>query len=405
MREIKRISSKKITYGNQKINIMQLSKHINTIISFVFLVAVLGLAFFSDQIDVTSNSSIKRNQASEKLYVALEEGGAIAVVDTKSNFKLGTIDLAEKRGDKKVSYSAHNVQVAPNGRSVWVTANFTSFAGHEESTNLEDEETEKEFSDQVIVINPQKDKIVQRIDIGVDQHLAHIVVSRDGNDVFVTAQEKGVVYKINGKTYEIEKTFPLAKDSQPHGLRLSVDDTQAFIALIGAKGVGVLDTKSNRLRTIPLSGSAIQTAVIPNSSYIAASVYDTKEVAFINTETNEVSYVKLPFGAEGAIQSYATPDGRYLYVADQGFYFEKPTSDYVYKIDVQTKQVISTIKAGVAPHGVVVSPNGKRAYITNLLSDDISVIDTTLDREITKIKVGKMPNGISLWSHQSGGTP
>ncbi len=385
---------------------MQLSKHIYTITSFIFVVVILGLAFFSDQIAATNNSDVKQNQAAEKLYVALEEGGAIAVVDTKDNSLLGTIDLTEKRGDREVSYSAHNVQVAPDGKSVWVTANFMGLAGHEaENTTTKDEETEKEFSDQVIVINHQKDQIVQRIDIGIDQHLAHIVVTRDGKTAFATAQEPGLVYKINGETYEIEKTRALSKDAQPHGLRLSADDTQAYIALIGGKGVGVLDTNSNTVRTIPLSGSAVQTAAIPNTPYIAASVYDTKEIAFYNTQNQEVSYIQLPAEAEGPIQSYATPDGRYLYVADQGFYFEKPTSDYVYKIDVQAKQVVSTIKAGVAPHGIVVSPDGKRAYITNLLSDDVSVIDIATDQEITKIKVGKMPNGISLWSHQSGGTP
>lgn len=385
---------------------MQLSKHIYTIASFVFVILVLGLAFFSDKIAATNNSTFKQNQAAEKLYVALEDDGAIAVIDTKDNSLLGKIDLTEKNGEMEVGYSAHNVQVAPDGKSVWVTANFMGLGGHEEENDTtENEETEEAFSDQVIIIDPQKDYIVKRIDIGADQHLAHIVVTKDGKTAFATAQEPGLVYKINGVTYEVEKTIPLAKDAQPHGLRLSADDTKAFVALIGGKGIGVVDTRTNEVKTVPLSGSAVQTAVIPNTNYIAASVYDTKQIAFYDTVTGEVSYVDLPAESEGAIQSYATPDGRYLYIADQGYYFGKPTSDYVYVIDVQGKQVVGKIQAGVAPHGVVVSPDGKRAYITNLLSDDISVIDTATDKELTKIKVGKMPNGISLWSHQSGGTP
>lgn len=384
---------------------MQLSKHIHALASFIFVVIVLGLAIYSDQIAATSNSNIKHNQAAEKLYVALEDGGAIAVVDTKDNSLLGTINLKEKRGGREISYSAHNVQVAPDGKSVWVTANFMGLAGHEGENTSEDNETKKEFSDQVIVIDPQKDRIVKRIDIGVDQHLAHIVVTRDGKNALATAQEPGLVYKINGETYDIEKTIDLAKDTQPHGLRLSADDSIAYVALIGGNGIGVIDTKTNDVKTVSLSGSTVQTAIIPNSSLIAASVYDTKQMAFYDTKTEEVSYVDLPSESEGAIQSYATPDGRYLYVADQGFYFEKPTSDYVYKINVQARRVVATIKSGVAPHGIVVSPDGKRAYITNLLSHDVSVIDTATDKEIAKIKIGRMPNGISLWSNQSGGTP
>lgn len=381
---------------------MKLFKSPYTILSIIFIIIVFSLGFLSDKISTQNSSTVKNNQVAEKLYIALEGEGAIAVTNTKDNSLLGKIDLTYKKGDKMVTFAAHNVQVAPDGKNVWVTANFMDFGGHEEEETNSEETT---IPDQVIVIDPLKDEIIERIDIAPDQHLAHIVVTRDGKTAFATAQEPGLVYRINGETYKIDKTLPLAKDSQPHGLRLSSDDTKAYIALIGGKGIGVIDIKTNAIKIIPLAGSAVQTAVIPNSSYIAASIYDTKQMAFYDSLTEEVFYIDLPFESEGAIQSYATPDGKYLYVADQGYYFGKPTSDYVYKIDVQNKEVVQRIQAGVAPHGVVVSPDGKRAYITNLLSDDISVIDTLTDKEITKVKVGKMPNGISLWSHQSGGTP
>ena len=78
---------------------MQLSKHIYIITSFVFVIIVLGLAFFSDRIVATSNSTIKQNQAAEKLYVALEDEGAIAVINTKDNSLLGKIDLTAKNGE------------------------------------------------------------------------------------------------------------------------------------------------------------------------------------------------------------------------------------------------------------------------------------------------------------------
>lgn len=381
---------------------MKLFKSPYTILSIIFITIVFAFGFLSDRISAQNSSTVKNNQSAEKLYIALEEEGAIAVIDTKDNSLLGKIDLTYKKRDEIITFAAHNVQVAPDGNSVWVTANFMGLGGHEEE---EKETEEKTVPDQVIVIDPKKDAIIKRIDIALDQHLAHIVVTRDGKTAFATAQEPGLVYRISGETYKVDKTIPLAKDSQPHGLRLSSDDKNAYVALIGGKGIGVIDITENTVKTVPLSGSAVQTAIIPNSSLIAASVYDAKQIALYDTITEGVSYIDLPSESEGTIQSYATPDGRYLYVADQGYYFSKPTSDYVYKIDVQNKQIVQRIQAGVAPHGVVVSPDGKRAYITNLLSDDISVIDTATDKELTKIKVGKIPNGISLWSHQSGGTP
>lgn len=384
---------------------MQISKHVHTLIALLFIIVVFGLSIISDKISTSNTSDIKPNHAAEKLYVALEEDGRVAVIDTSDNSLLGSIDLTEKKGDKTVRYSAHNVQVAPDGQTVWVTANFTGLKDHEEQPTIEEENKSEVFPDQVVIIDPQKDTITKRISIGPDQHLAHVVVTRDGNKVYVTAQETGVVYQINSTTFTIDTQYAFEKDSQPHGLRLSADDTVAYVALIGAKGMGIIDISTGKVSKLPLTGSAVQTAIIPNSQYIAASVYDTKQVAFYHPIAKELFYVSLPPEAEGPVQLYPTPDGKYLYVADQGYYFGKPTSDYVYKIDIEQQQVIGKIQAGAAPHGAVVSTDGKRAYITNLLSGDVSLIDTSTDKEVTRITVGKMPNGVSLWSHQFGGTP
>ena len=108
----------------------------------------------------------------------------------------------------------------------------------------------------------------------------------------------------------------------------------------------------------------------------------------------------LPQGAKGPIQMYSTPDSQFIYLADQGYYFEQPASDLVYKIDLLAGIVVKEIKAGSAPHGVVVSPDGAFVYVTNLLSNDVSVIDTATDTEVGRIPVGKEPNGVSFWVAQ-----
>ena len=73
----------------------------------------------------------------------------------------------------------------------------------------------------------------------------------------------------------------------------------------------------------------------------------------------------------------------------------------MYRIDIRRKAVDQTITAGSAPHGIVVSKDGTRAYVTNLLGDDVSIIDTNTNKEISKIPVGDMPNGISIWNGEN----
>ena len=166
--------------------------------------------------------------------------------------------------------------------------------------------------------------------------------------------------------------------------------------------MGVLDIRSFVLNDLALKGAAVQTGVTPDGKYALASVYDTKSLAVYDIASEKLTYIDLPKEAKGPVQLYPTPDSRYVYVADQGYYFYQPIGDTVYKIDLKEMKIAETIKGGSAPHGVIVSKDGKFVYVTNLLSDDVSVIDTVLGKEVAKIKIGKMPNGISLWYRESG---
>src|SRR3989338_1200699 len=162
--------------------------------------------------------------------------------------------------------------------------------------------------------------------------------------------------------------------------------------MLKGKSIGVLDIQKMTLSYVPLKGAAVQTGVTIDGRYALASVYDAKSLAIYDIVSQKLSYVDLPKEAKGPVQIYPTPDSRFVYVADQGYYFNQPKSELVYKIDLQEMKVAETIKGGTAPHGVAVSQDGKFAYVTNLLSDDLSIVDTVQGKEVAKIKVGKMPN-------------
>jgi YVTN family beta-propeller protein len=135
------------------------------------------------------------------------------------------------------------------------------------------------------------------------------------------------------------------------------------------------------------------------------SLYGAKQVSWISLRDGTSGVISLPKEARGPVQLYPTPDSKYLYVADQGYYFNQPKGNSVYRINIADKDVDATIVGGTTPHGVVVSKNGTRIYVTNLLSGDVSVIDSLDNREIARIPVGTMPNGISIWHTDLGGTP
>lgn len=337
---------------------------------------------------------------SDKIYVATEDGGSVDVIDTRSKSVVKKIDIAPKDNASGSMYMAHNVQVAPDNKSVWVTANVMSGEEHGSDDHGDNGHGVEESTpaDQLVVIDPVKDEIVQRIDVGAGMHLAHVVLTPDSKYALTVAQETNEVYKIDTTTYGIVGKAEATAGSGPHGLRISPDGNTAYVAMMSGKSIGQLDIQSLSFDYIPLNGQAVQTAVTPDGRYVAASVFDSKSVAIYDTQSKSVQYAALPEDAKGPLQVYPTPDSRYVYVADQGYEFGQPDGNKLHKIDLEGRSVVQTVEVGTAPHGVVLSPDGRFSYVTNMVSNDVSIVDNESGKELVKVPTGEKPNGISYWT-------
>jgi len=65
-------------------------------------------------------------------------------------------------------------------------------------------------------------------------------------------------------------------------------------------------------------------------------------------------------------------------------------------IDSERHAVIDTIPVVSGPHGMVVTPDGRRVYVTGDASSGMSVIDTATDKVVGTVEVGKGPHGLAL---------
>ncbi len=348
----------------------------------------------------------------EKIFVANEASGSISVIDASSLKEIDRISLIAEHEDARVEYAPHNVQVV--GDKVLITANIAHEEEEEHDMNEmngeehemaapefkistgiiaveahgEEETVHADHPDQLIIMDAKSHKIIDRIDFNVGSHLAHVV--SDGAYAYATSTNEEVIFKVDLKTKAIS-SIALPKGSMPHGIRLTADNKVAVIAAMG-NAMLLLDFATKNITSIALPGKGVQAGVVGNTAMV--SVFDTKQLALYDMNSGELSFVDLP-GAVGPIQIYWTADGKYVYVADQGVYFDQPAGRNTYKIDLTEKKVVATIDTGDAPHGVVVSPDN-RVWVTNLNGNSVSVIEN--DKKVSEIPVGAAPNGISFWS-------
>lgn len=326
-----------------------------------------------------------------KVYVADEDGNSISIIDANTNVSIATIDLSEGMQQ----YMPHNVQVSPDGRTVWASA-MPIMEDSSDGTVMAGSDIE-----QVIVIDSATDTIIHRIALGSDLHLAHVVLDETSRFAYVTANEADKVFRIDASSFEVVEEYSLAPDSAPHGMRFC--GGRLFVADMGSLGMSIIDTSTGFIEDVYLGGVTVQTACTPDGKYAFASLYDTVEVIRYEIGSGLVLRTPLPEGV-GPIQLYSSPDSTRLYVADQGMLMDRPASNRLFELDVATAMVSAVITVGQGAHGVVVSDDGRLAYVTNTADDTVSVVDTAERRGIATVAVGAAPNGISHL-HVGGGMP
>jgi YVTN family beta-propeller protein len=79
-----------------------------------------------------------------------------------------------------------------------------------------------------------------------------------------------------------------------------------------------------------------------------------------------------------------TSDGRFAYVANGG-------DNSISLVDTAAQRVVATIPVGAMPHGMRLRPGGKEAWVANLGGATVSVIDTRTRKQVARIAVGQGP--------------
>jgi YVTN family beta-propeller protein len=156
--------------------------------------------------------------------------------------------------------------------------------------------------------------------------------------------------------------------------------------------VSVIATETNKtVATIPVGGTPVQLAFDPDGKFVYVSLNGENAVAKIDVASRQV--VGKATVGPGPVQVYVTPNGKYLLVANQGTAARPGRTLSV--VDTASFAQVAAIVTGRGAHGVVVDPTSTRAYVTNVYSGDVAVVDLGARRVVAHVRVGAKPNGVS----------
>ena len=196
------------------------------------------------------------------------------------------------------------------------------------------------------------DPVTRKIDwvLGIGQNRTHmLVVSRDLNRIFTTnvnAHNVGILdrFKNGDVSGWVETYVPVGKE--PEGFDVSPDGRELWAANSGDGTVSVVDIAGRRV---------LQT---------------------IDVHTRRSNRLKF------------TPDGKTVLVSDLG------TGDMVV-IDAASRKEIKRLSLGQGAAGILIVPDGSRAYVAVSRDNYVAVIDLKTLSVTGRIPTGRGPDGLA----------
>jgi YVTN family beta-propeller protein len=145
------------------------------------------------------------------------------------------------------------------------------------------------------------------------------------------------------------------------------------IALVAAAGVyGHARTQADEPYEKPIPAG---------TAYVG--LFKDNAVAVVDTVSKGVAAtIPVPVGPHGLV---ITPDGMKVYVSSDG-------DATVSVINTATNQITKTIDVGPTPHGLTISPDGSRVLVSGFGSNQFEVIDTNADEVVGKVAIQQPHN-------------
>jgi YVTN family beta-propeller protein len=253
----------------------------------------------------------------------------------------------------------------------------------------------------LLIVNPSNLQVIARIPVGNDPH--EVIASADGKTAYVSNYGSGAFNTLAVVDLVEQKALAavdLGALRGPHGLTFV--DGKVWFTAEDAKAIGRYDAAKKSVDWILGTGQ--------NRTHMIYVSPDMKFIATTNVRSGTVSIIEKNDGGEGpgggppggdwnetvvrvgnGSEGFdVSQDGKEIWVANAA-------EGTVSIIDVATKEVTQTLAADVGgANRMKFTVDGKLALISTLRGADVTVIDTATRKTVKRIAVGHGAAGIVM---------
>src|SRR5215471_2503628 len=173
----------------------------------------------------------------------------------------------------------------------------------------------------------------------------------------------------------------LGDGARPHGMR-SLPNGQLIVTAEGKKELLIVDPKERRVVSRIATGQDVSHMVVRSPDGKRAFVTNIGSGSVTAVDLFSKSAIKnIPTG-QGSEGIDVTPDGKEIWVTNRA-------EDTISIVDGSSLTISSKVKASKFPIRVKITPDGKRALVSCAQSGDVVVLDVAQRKELKRIPIGQ----------------
>lgn len=273
------------------------------------------------------------------LYVCNQSDATVTLIDTRTNEKVGLVDLTQLGFSRNAK--PHHIAVEADG-SFW----YVTLIGENKIVKLDRNNK---------VVGQATFETPGMLSLHPTQDLLFV-----GRSMTAVNPPKriGVVKRSDMSIEELDVLFP-----RPHAMVLDARDNTVYTASLATNQMAAIDVASERVKIVEVGGrqhALMQFALSPDGNTLVASGELSAEVLVFDVSSPlEPKFVRSYAVEAQPFDPAFTPDGRYVVVGNKA-------ANAISLIDLQTYDVAVLRGTGIAqPHGTAVSPDGRWVYVSN----------------------------------------
>jgi YVTN family beta-propeller protein len=310
-------------------------------------------------------------QRTPVLFVENSQGGDVSVIDATTLKVTGTIPIG---------LSPDEIVASPTGAVLYLSRIVRRDDGRPTGTG------------ELVAIDPASRSVLWRAPLHGSPN--HVAVSPDGARVYITIVSGTWVDIVDPVKHAVVDSVEVGVG--PHDIEVSRDGKRVYVGLIRGTNVTVFDAATKAvIRKISFDQNVRPIALSHDETRLYVQLSHTHAIMVVDPTTGKIlQRVAMPVPAGQSLPDSlpndvnhglrVTGDGKYLIA--NGSIVDETT---IWAIPAM--KLVATIPVGHDPNWITLSPDGKRCFVSNRGSNDVSVIDLTTHREVTRIKVGKYP--------------